>query len=133
LVEFLHDRIDTLKQISMLPVSIYKDKGNYFVFGELNKPFKTTCTYAKAKIFSEGIALGRKLTEEKFSVSLCDEEIKENQLIIEKQQLIIEKQQVVLDKLQLEIKKNKIKKAEGLKLLQELQAKPFTISKSDCL
>ena len=65
----MKDRINTLQQISKLPVSIYTESGthgmdhNYFVFGETNKPVKTVCTYPKAKLFAEGVALGRKIAK----------------------------------------------------------------------
>lgn len=68
----MQDKIDTLEEISQLSVSTYKNKNiTYFVFGEPDKPFlssvtnckplKTICTYPKAKLFAEGIALGRRL------------------------------------------------------------------------
>ena len=95
----MQDRIDTLEQISKLPVSIYKDMlswgGNtYFVFGESAKPFKTICTYPKAKLFAEGIALGRKLVVddeiEQLTEKLAEKEIYIQKIEEELRQLYVE-------------------------------------------
>lgn len=63
-MEYMQDRLRTLKQLSELPVFVYtKDENNYFVFGEMNKPVKTVCTYPKAKLFAEGVAFGKRQNE----------------------------------------------------------------------
>jgi len=60
--EILPDRIKTLQDLSGLPVVAYKEMGvTCFVFGDPSRPFKTTFTYPKAKLFAEGIALGREM------------------------------------------------------------------------
>jgi hypothetical protein len=56
----LVDRLETLTRISGLSVSVYQRDGvNYFVFGPINRPLKTVCTYPKVKLFAEGFAAGR--------------------------------------------------------------------------
>jgi hypothetical protein len=56
----MKDRIDHLKAITGLPVDCYKSKGVwYFVFGDLERPVKTVCTYRKARTFAQGFAAGR--------------------------------------------------------------------------
>lgn len=58
----MNERLDTLKRVSGLPVTVYTGKGvKYFVFGPENQPLKTICTYRKAKVFAEGVAIGRAL------------------------------------------------------------------------
>lgn len=60
----LNERCLTLHKISGLLVSTYHKKGiNYFVFSDQFKTLKTMCTYPKAKLFAEGVAMGRKLGE----------------------------------------------------------------------
>lgn len=54
------DRIETLSNISGLPVHRYEQAGvQYFVFGETSRPVKTVPNYAKAKLFAEGVAFGQ--------------------------------------------------------------------------
>ncbi len=63
----MEDRIQTLERISGLQVSHRTEKGqNVFTFGvgTRNKPAKTVFTYRKARIFAEGVALGRTLEKE---------------------------------------------------------------------
>lgn len=58
----IETRVKTLEAISKLPVSGYNHAGvHHFVFGPREKPFKTVCTYRKARVFAEGVALGRRL------------------------------------------------------------------------
>lgn len=53
-------RVATLTRISGLTVECYMQSGTrYFVFGPLNQPIKTVCTYRKARTFAEGVAVGR--------------------------------------------------------------------------
>jgi hypothetical protein len=60
--EIMQDRADTLKHISGLEVRFYRRLGtNYFVFGGSKHTIKSVCTYRKAKVFAEGIAIGREL------------------------------------------------------------------------
>ena len=58
----MQDRIDTLERISGLVVKFYNRDGvNYFTFGGSKHALKTVCTYRKAKVFAEGVAIGREL------------------------------------------------------------------------
>lgn len=58
----LHDRVNTLATLSELEVRFDRRNGiNYFVFGPQEKVLKSVCTYRKAKVFAEGVALGREL------------------------------------------------------------------------
>lgn len=58
------DRIENLQWVSGEQVSCYRKTGvTYFVFGQPNKPLKTVCTYKKARIFAEGVAIGKRLNE----------------------------------------------------------------------
>jgi hypothetical protein len=60
--EMMQDRVDTLERISGLEVRFYRRLGtNYFVFGGSKHAIKSVCTYRKAKVFAEGVALGRRL------------------------------------------------------------------------
>lgn len=59
---YLPDRVKTLEEISGLFVSCFRthEKVNEFTFyGRDNKPIKSCCTYAKAKLFAEGVRFGR--------------------------------------------------------------------------
>jgi hypothetical protein len=54
--------MDTLSDLSGLPVHAHSRNGvNYFVFGPEEQAVKSVCTYRKAKIFAQGVALGREL------------------------------------------------------------------------
>lgn len=56
------DKLLVLKRISKLPVTGYVRRGvRYFVFGPKDRIIKSVCTYRKARIFAEGVAIGRKL------------------------------------------------------------------------
>lgn len=61
----LNDRIRTLEDISGMTVLIRKEKGDnvfMFFFGERpSESIKDVFTYPKAKLFADGIELGRKL------------------------------------------------------------------------
>ncbi len=58
----MKDRNTTLARISHLHVTNYLRLGvRYFVFGPKCKPVKSICTYRKAKVFAEGVAIGREL------------------------------------------------------------------------
>ena len=58
----MKDRLLTLTRISRLPVESYTRLGvRYFVFGPRDKPLKTVCTYRKARVFADGVAIGRRL------------------------------------------------------------------------
>ena len=58
----MQDRIDTLERISGLEVRHHNTMGvNYFMFKESKRVTKTVCTYRKARIFAEGVAIGREL------------------------------------------------------------------------
>ena len=51
----------TLTRISGLPVRGSRNgKGRYFMFGPKDRTIKTVYTYRKAKVFAEGVAIGRK-------------------------------------------------------------------------
>lgn len=55
-------RIVTLTLMSGLEVSCYCRLGvRYFVFSREGQNVKTVCTYRKAKVFAEGVAIGWKL------------------------------------------------------------------------
>ena len=62
----IHERIKTLESISGLPVraEFHADRGcvHSFIFGLPSKNIKTVFTYRKAKIFAEGVKIGRGLT-----------------------------------------------------------------------
>jgi len=52
----------TLVDISGLPVRGFKNsKGRYFMFGPRDRTTKTIYTYRKARVFAEGVAIGRSL------------------------------------------------------------------------
>lgn len=58
----IETRVTTLTHLSGLPVSCYtRGEVRYFVFGPPNKPVKTVCTYRKARVFAEGMAVSRNL------------------------------------------------------------------------
>jgi hypothetical protein len=58
----MRDRLDHLSRVSRLHVRYYSRDGiRYFVFGPLDAPVKSVCTYPKALMFAEGVALGRTL------------------------------------------------------------------------
>lgn len=58
----MKDRHETLARIACLPVESYTRLGvRYFVFGPKDKPLKSVCTYRKARVFAEGVAIGREL------------------------------------------------------------------------
>jgi hypothetical protein len=60
-------RLETLMRISGVCVSYYMRRGTaYFVFGPKARAWKTVCTYRKARVFAEGVALGRRLTEARY-------------------------------------------------------------------
>lgn len=58
------NRDQTLARLSQLQVTSYVKLGVvYYVFGPRHLPMKSVCTYRKAKVFAEGVALGRRLGE----------------------------------------------------------------------
>lgn len=60
--ETMEDRHETLSHISGLHVESYMQHGvRYYVFGPRDQALKTVCTYRKARIFAEGVAIGREL------------------------------------------------------------------------
>lgn len=60
--ETMNKRLETLKRVSGLLVTGYTIGGaKYYVFGPENRPVKTVCTYRKARVFAEGLAIGRTL------------------------------------------------------------------------
>jgi hypothetical protein len=55
-------RSDTLSQISGFQVACYHSGGvRYFVFSFDGQTVKTVCNYRKAKLFAEGVKIGRQL------------------------------------------------------------------------
>jgi hypothetical protein len=58
----LQIRCQTLKRIALLPVKGRVEKGvAVYTFGQPHHPLKEVWTYGKAKVFAEGIAIGRSL------------------------------------------------------------------------
>lgn len=56
------DRDEFLAKTAGIEVSHYYKAGvTYYVFGPPEEPLKTVCTYRKARVFAEGIAIGRRL------------------------------------------------------------------------
>jgi hypothetical protein len=55
-------RLETLTRISALKVTFFTDSGEAgFIFWHEGRTLKTVFTYRKAKIFAEGVAIGRGL------------------------------------------------------------------------
>ena len=58
------DRIITLETISGLKVTHRREKNmNVFEFWRLGQSVTLCFTYGKARVFAEGVAFGRKITE----------------------------------------------------------------------
>lgn len=53
-------RAANLTRVSGLPVRGFRDgKRRYFLFGPPDRTIKTVYTYRKARVFAEGVAIGR--------------------------------------------------------------------------
>ncbi len=60
----MKDRHATLTRLSGLNVNSYSRDGvRHFVFGPVDRNLKTVCTYRKARVFAEGVAIGRELSK----------------------------------------------------------------------
>lgn len=59
----MEDRVKALSRISGLWVTTHREppRDRAFIFGPLDGPLKQVYTYRKAKVFAEGVALGREL------------------------------------------------------------------------